>query len=351
MRMAIFLKQRPVCVPPEKVSVLEDFVSADSTGPGLSIVRREDVINAVSRLAPAGPNAGTGALDPDAFDRLLSDRVSAVGLSRQLGADFLLTVSISALQRANRRLEDPTTGVATDVEQWTLFTTYGVIDGSTGASLATGSVQSDYAKRNTKELKVEIDVIDPLLRDAADRIGSAVRATVDRDRSRLRVAAAADVGVRFRAVLADLSIPDVRTDQTGQYVVGASNYDLQPMNVQVEVDGAVVGQCPGTFAMAAGVHRVRFSRPGLEAVEMIVNAKEGLEISVPLQLSQAGRANWQRDAAFFNQLKNGATLRDVDLTKVRAIADFLRQSDIRIDTSKVQNLNLGGESLWMQLLK
>ena len=39
---------------------------------------------------------------------------------------------------------------------------------------------------------------------------------------------------------------------------------------------------------------------------MMVNAKEGLEISVPLQLSPEGRRNWQKDAEFFNQLKNGA---------------------------------------------
>ncbi|MEY4809740.1 MAG: hypothetical protein RI986_78, partial [Planctomycetota bacterium] len=351
IRMAIFVKQRPVSVAPEKVSVFEDLVSADSTGPGVQIIRREDLVNAVNRIAPAGPNAGTDLLGSEAVDRILSNQTSAVQLAAQMKADVILTASITALQRFKRHLDDPTTGTHTDVEQWTLVTTYGLIDGVTGASLAAGTVQSDYAKRDTPELKVEVDAIDVLLRDAASRIGAAVRATVADTRTRLAAAPAADVMVKFSAVLADLSIPDVRTNEAGEYVVGANNYNLQPMNVMVKVDGVAMGAAPGAFPLRPGLHRARFERPGLEPMEMMVNAREGLEISVPLQFTPEGRANWQRDAVFFNDLKNGAVMRDAELIKVRAVADFLRQSNIRLDTTNVQNLNLGGQSIWWQLLQ
>jgi curli biogenesis system outer membrane secretion channel CsgG len=350
LRMAIFVKQRPASVPAEKVSVFEDLVSADSTGPGIEVVRREDVVNAVNRFAPAGANAGTAGPDAELVDRLLSDRTSATQLAAQMRADLVLTATISQLQTAKRTLNDPSTGVATEVAQWTLATTYGLIDGATGASLAAGTFQSDFAKRDTKELKVEVDVIDQLLRDAATRIGASVRATVADARTRA-AAAPAEVKVRFAAVLADLSVPDVRTDASGQYVVGANRYDLQPMDVQVMVDGFAAGNCPGEIPMRAGIHRVRFERPGLEPVDRMINARDGLVVSVPMQLSPEGRANWQRDAAFFNDLKNGAVMRDVELIKARAVADFLRQSNIRLDTGNVRNLNLGGESLWWQLLQ
>ena len=350
LRMAIFVKQRPASVPAEKVSVFEDLVSADSTGPGIEVVRREDVVNAVNRFAPAGANAGTAGPDAELVDRLLSDRTSATQLAAQMRADLVLTATISQLQTARRTLNDPSTGVATEVAQWTLATTYGLIDGATGASLAAGTFQSDFAKRDTKELKVEVDVIDQLLRDAATRIGASVRATVADARTRA-AAAPAEVKVRFAAVLADLSVPDVRTDASGQYVVGANRYDLQPMDVQVMVDGFAAGNCPGEIPMRAGIHRVRFERPGLEPVDRVINARDGLVVSVPMQLSPEGRANWQRDAAFFNELKNGAVMRDVELIKARAVADFLRQSNIRLDTGNVRNLNLGGESLWWQLLQ
>jgi hypothetical protein len=351
IRMAIFVKQRPVSVAPEKVSVFEDLVSADATGPGVQIIRREDLVNAVNRLAPAGPNAGTDLLGSEAVDRILSNQTSAVQLAAQMQADVILTASITTLQRFKRHLDDPSTGTHTDVDQWTLVTTYGVIDGVTGASLAAGTVQSDYAKRDTPELKVEVDAIDELLRDAASRIGAAVRATVESARTRIASAPAADVMVKFSAVLADLSIPDVRTNEAGEYVVGANNYNLQPMNVLVKIDGVAMGAAPGAFPLRPGLHRARFERPGLEPMEMMVNARAGLEISVPLQFTPEGRANWQRDAVFFNDLKNGAVMRDAELIKVRAVADFLKQSNIRLDTTNVQNLNLGGQSIWWQLLQ
>jgi hypothetical protein len=351
IRMAIFVKQRPVSVAPEKVSVFEDLVSADATGPGVQIIRREDLVNAVNRIAPAGPNAGTDLLGSEAVDRILSNQTSAVQLAAQMQADVILTASITTLQRFKRHLDDPSTGTHTDVDQWTLVTTYGVIDGVTGASLAAGTVQSDYAKRDTPELKVEVDAIDELLRDAASRIGAAVRATVESARTRIASAPAADVMVKFSAVLADLSIPDVRTNEAGEYVVGANNYNLQPMNVLVKIDGVAMGAAPGAFPLRPGLHRARFERPGLEPMEMMVNARAGLEISVPLQFTPEGRANWQRDAVFFNDLKNGAVMRDAELIKVRAVADFLKQSNIRLDTTNVQNLNLGGQSIWWQLLQ
>jgi len=350
VRMAIFVKQRPGTVPDDKVATFEDLVSAASTGPGAEIIRREDVMNAVNRLAPSGANAGTAGPDAERVDRLLSDRTSAVQLAGQLRADMLLTASVSQLIKARRRLDDASTGVATDVEQWTLVTTYGVIDGTTGASLAAGTVQSDFARRDTKELKVEVDAIDALLRDAASRIGPSVRSTVDAARARAATAAS-EVRVRLDAVLADLSVPDVRKDASGEYVVGANRYDLQPMAVQVTIDGLAAGNCPGEIPMRPGVHKARFERPGLEPVELTINAREGLAITVPMQLSPEGRANWQRDAKFFNDLKNGAVLRDADLIRVRAVADFLRNSNIRLDTTNVQNLNLGGESLWWQILR
>lgn len=350
VRMAIFVKQRPGTVPDDKVATFEDLVAAACTGPGVEIVRREDVVNAVNRLAPTGPNAGTAGPDAERVDRLLSDRTSAVQLAGQLRADMLLTASVSQLIKARRRLDDASTGVATDVEQWTLVTTYGVIDGTSGASLAAGTVQSDFARRDSKELKVEVDAVDSLLRDAAVRIGPGVRATVDSARARLATAGA-EVRVRLDAVLADLSVPDVRKDASGEYVVGANRYDLQPMAVQVTVDGFAAGNCPGELPMRPGPHKARFERPGLEPVELTINAREGLAVTVPMQLSPEGRANWQRDAKFFNDLKNGAVLRDADLIKVRAVADFLRNSNVRLDTSNVQNLNLGGESLWWQLLR
>ena len=50
------------------------------------------------------------------------------------------------------------------------------------------------------------------------------------------------------------------------------------------------------------------------------------------------------------ELKDGEVLRESQLTAIRAFAEFLRNSNVRIDTSQVRNLNVGGRSIWAQLL-
>jgi len=350
MRVAIFVKQRPGCIPDDKVSVLEDDLTAAVTSGRFEVIRREDVVNAVNRLAPSGPNAGTGTPESQLADRLLSSQTSAVNLAANMNAAYLLTAAITTFDKATRAFNDPSLKVETVVTEWTLDVTYSILDGTTGGSLVSGSALSRVAVRQTPDLAVEIDALNRCLRESAGKIGVALNEVAARGGIRDAAASAADTKVQITAVLADLSVPEAVKGPDGQYTVTANQYRLEPMNVSVMVDGMVIGQTPGTYDIRPGLHRIRLERPGLEPVERMINVKPGLAISIPMQLSPEGRANWERNARFFSELQNGAVLREAELIRVNAMADFLKQSSIRVDTSNVQNLNVGGQSLWWQLL-
>ena len=350
MKVAIFVKQRPGCIPDDKVSVLEDDLAAAVTSGRFEVIRREDVVNAVNRLAPSGPNAGTGTPESELADRLLSSQTSAVNLAANMNAAYLLTAAITTFDKATRAFNDPSLKVETVVTEWTLDVTYSILDGTTGGSLVSGSALSRVAVRQTPDLAVEIDALNRCLRESAGKIGVALNEVAARGGIRDAAASAADTKVQITAVLADLSVPEAVKGPDGQYTVTANQYRLEPMNVSVMVDGMVIGQTPGTYDIRPGLHRIRLERPGLEPVERMVNVKPGLAISIPMQLSPEGRANWERNARFFSELQNGAVLREAELIRVNAMADFLKQSSIRVDTSNVQNLNVGGQSLWWQLL-
>ena len=350
MKVAIFVKQRPGCIPEDKVSVLEDDLSAAVTSGRFEVIRREDVVNAVNRLAPSGPNAGTGTPESELADRLLSSQTSAVNLAANMNAAYLLTASITTFDKATRAFQDPSIKVETIVTEWTLDVTYSILDGTTGGSLVSGSALSRVAVRQTPDLAVEIDALNRCLRESAGKIGVALNEVAARGGIRDAATPPSDTRVQITAVLADLSVPEAVKGPDGQYTVTANQYRLEPMNVSVMVDGMVIGQTPGTYEIRPGLHRIRLERPGLEPVERMVNVKPGLAISIPMQLSPEGRANWERNARFFSELQNGAVLREAELIRVNAMADFLKQSSIRIDTSNVQNLNVGGQSLWWQLL-
>ena len=350
MKVAIFVKQRPGCIPDDKVSVLEDDLAAAVTSGRFEVIRREDVVNAVNRLAPAGPNAGTGTPESELADRLLSSQTSAVNLAANMNAAYLLTAAITTFDKTTRAFNDPSLKVETVVTEWTLDVTYSILDGTTGGSLVSGSALSRVAVRQTPDLAVEIDALNRCLRESAGKIGVALNEVAARGGIRDAAASAADTKVQITAVLADLSVPEAVKGPDGQYTVTANQYRLEPMNVSVMVDGMVIGQTPGTYDIRPGLHRIRLERPGLEPVERMINVKPGLAISIPMQLSPEGRANWERNARFFSELQNGAVLREAELIRVNAMADFLKQSSIRVDTSNVQNLNVGGQSLWWQLL-
>jgi len=349
-KIAIFVKQRPLCVPEDKVSVFEDDIAAALPTSQFELIRREDVMNAVNRFAASGPNAGTAPPESQLFDRLQSDRASATALAALMGADYLLTAAITTYDKTERAFDDPTIKTKTLIREWNLRATYQILDGSNGGSIAAGTVPARLAVRDTPEVATTLDTINPLLMDAASQIGAALSAAVASNSVRQANEGAAEVDVQVNAVLADLSVPDAVRGADGDYTIVPSLYKLEPMNVSVMVDGIVVGQTPGTIRVRPGLHRLRLERPGLEPVERMVNVKAGLALSIPMQFSPEGRANWERSAVFFNDLKNGAVLREAEIIKVKAVAEFLKNSNIRLDTGNVQNLNLGGQSIWWQLL-
>ncbi len=60
---AIFVANRAEKISDKKVLVLQDFLTGHVTDDGFNVIAREDVINAVDKLAPdAGPNKGNKAL-------------------------------------------------------------------------------------------------------------------------------------------------------------------------------------------------------------------------------------------------------------------------------------------------
>jgi len=349
-KVAIFVKQRPNCVPEDKVSVFEDDIAASLPTSQFELIRREDVMNAVNRFAASGPNAGTAPPESELFDRLQSDRASATALAALMGADYLLTAAITTYDKTERAFDDPTINTKTLVREWNLRATYSILDGANGGSIASGTAPARLAVRDTPEVATTLDTINPLLMDAASQIGAALSAAVSANKVRQASEGSAEVDVQINAVLADLSVPDAVRGANGDYTIVPNLYKLEPMNVSVMVDGVVVGQTPGTIRVRPGLHRLRLERPGLEPVDRMMNVKAGLALSIPMQFSPEGRANWERNAVFFNELKNGAVLREAEIIKVKAVAEFLKNSNIRLDTNNVQNLNLGGQSIWWQLL-
>ncbi|MBM4106018.1 MAG: hypothetical protein FJ257_06960 [Phycisphaerae bacterium] len=349
VRLAIFVQDVAPNVPDQKVEVLGSMLGSLLSSPDVEVIGREVVLNAVSELASAGPNRGTGDPKVTEVQRLLSDQASALALSRMLGADGLILATIDSLTEDERRFDDPSIGTATTVVISTLMTSWSVVDGSTGGSVDSGMATARTQVRNTAELRRSPAFLDDLLRDASRQIAPSVQRALRLGARRPAAAATSEVAVRFGIEMLDMTVPEV-VDRGGEWFITANRFPLVPVGCNVLVDGVLAGTAPGEVRMTRGPHRLRIERPGIDPVDQFIVAREGLAVTIPVQPDAAARRQWMEQATFFEALKDDAALREDQRTLIQGYAEFLRRSGVNVDTSSLQNLNIGGTTLWEQLL-
>ena len=60
----------------------------------------------------------------------------------------------------------------------------------------------------------------------------------------------------------------------------------------VELDGAVIGSCPGEFRAAPGLHQIKITRQWMQDYTATVNIVDGVQLDVAMEMSEAGLAKW-----------------------------------------------------------
>jgi hypothetical protein len=326
---AIFVKNRGCDIPPEKVMVLEDFLVSRVGELCYTTMSREDVINAVKRFAAAGANAGT-VQDPMAeADRLLSDQTSALALARNMGADYVLVASLTALNTQEQQFEGY--GVKTQVLSQTLDVTYRLLDRAQGAVIDSGAASATEQVRGTPNLQQRVDLIDPLIRQAAANLAQVMQRRCNA--GSLPAPAALD-GASFTvsATLLDVSVPDIQLDPAAKrFVVGMNPLSVSPQSVAVELDGVVVGSAPGQFRTTPGLHKMRLRAPGLKPWEGTVSISNGFDLKVAMQMEEATWKRWLETATALQQLKQGQQLTDAQVDLIRGVATFFSNSNYSVN--------------------
>ena len=340
-RIALFVGDVANDVPDTKIDVLEQYLASSLTQVGYAVVSRRDVLNAVANFGDRGSNRGVGTSDTAEAERLLSDQASAKALAGMLDASEFVVATISALDVDRRTSRDPNLDVATEVVTTTLDVPWRLIDGSSGAAIAADTASASDAVRQSGTLERSPTDIDVLLRDASRMI--AQQAIAARPRPESRRAPGKAIAVEITIDLREMSVPGIEK-KNGVWTVTTDRYNLVPQAAEVMVDGLLVGTAPGTIQMNQGPQRVRISAPDLEPVDRFVNAQPGLKLRIPMQLTPEGRARWLQSAAFFENLKDGAALREDQQKIADGIKTFLEQSHLRIDTSNVTTI--GGNPLF-----
>ncbi|MBP27117.1 MAG: hypothetical protein CMJ63_02705 [Planctomycetaceae bacterium] len=345
--VAVFVANTAPDVPSDRVAVFDAQLRSTLSANGIRVVSRQEVLNAVSSLAADGTNAGTDDSDETRAQRMLSDQSSAVALAKQLGATAILSATINSL------VVDVTTTPSLDrtVADYTLSASWTLLNGSDGISVDGGLADANERFRTSPEHKrIEINAVDRLLRNDATQIGKAVLQASASGRLTPSKSIATHREVRIETVLENMTVPEIK-QVDGTWTVSANTYPLTASDAMVSVDGMLVGSTPGPIAVSEGTHRLVITHPLCVTVDRYVKVGDLMgSLRIPMTLSASGRDQWERRSQFFESLKNGAVLRATEMEKAAALAEFMKNSSITIDTSNVQNIGIGQPSLWVEAI-
>ncbi|MDP7029763.1 MAG: CsgG/HfaB family protein [Phycisphaerales bacterium] len=340
--VAVFVSNASGDIPDDRVNVFTSQLSSGLASRGVRVVSRQDVLNAASSLAPEGPNQGTGTPADTMAQRLLSDRASAVAIAQRLGASAVLSATIDSLAVD----VTSTPSLNRTVADYSLATSWTLLESSTGASVGGGQAKSsERFKTSPDHDRIELNMVDRLLRADADQITAAVS---ERMATYQAQAGPASHPVRIEAILQNMMVPEIEQSSEG-WTISGRTYPLTASDATISVDGVLVGSTPGPVSIREGTRRVQIEHPLCGPVDRYVQVDEftGL-LRIPITLSPEGQSQWEARTAFFESLKDNEVLREVAIEEAEALAEFMRKSRINIDTSNVQNLGIGQPSIWVQ---
>ncbi len=306
-KVAIFVNNHAGAAYQEKMPVLESALSSRLGSGDFQVISRSDVVQTPT------------------------DQAGALRMGQQLGADFVLVATINTVAANESEYKDDQ--VAFKTVEYVLQTTYKVLDGSSG-----GSVAGDD-QETTKKLKFgpsvkrnDGNVVNELLRTAAGKIA---QSCLEKTRDLKVSAAAGKVEVAITCALRDLagaeiSLEDIRIGENNKVIKGPTALPVEA-SASIEVDGIVVGTSPAKVKLAPGLHKLRLTREGCKDYEATISADAGLQLAPTLQLTEAGYARWKDMRAFLNGLDIGRKLTDAEVKVLEGKAQELRQSGVMIN--------------------
>jgi hypothetical protein len=380
-KAAIFVQNRVGAALNEKVPVLEDLLTSKITEKGLSIVSREDTINALKSYLTAGiavdsanatkveiaTPAGGGessitvgkagasqvaaTTGPTKLDQLLSDNTSALKLAQNLGADYLLVSSITSLGTEKKTFEDGALKTVNVIH--TMRVSYKVLEGVQGGSLVGDTIRASKTIRYTQNSQTEdSDILNGLLDEATTQVADNAGRKIAENEARLFLPTKPGlVEIFVSCSMQDLVqlplLSDIRVMDDGALVVTTNRLSVQILNANVEIDGINVGTAPSKFKVRPGLSKMRISRAGFRDYESTVNFSEGQKFeNVALQMSDAGYARWKDNITFLLAIKTGEKMTDGLTNLMAGFAQTLRQSGYRIDNHIDINAVAKGKSLF-----
>lgn len=246
---------------------------------------------------------------------------SVPNVARMIGCDYIVAASIIGTSTMKRKMNGQNNTI------YTLRTTIKVMD-ATGRTV--GSVpnwSSSFPVLNEEgndPMNYYNILIDRWVEDATNDL--AANALKWR-----KPAAAATALVSFKVTTSiDKVITELESRTKG--TKGELLAELRKVvgGASVELDGAVIGSCPGEFKAAPGLHQIKITRQWMQPYTATVNIAEGMQLDIAMEMSEAGIAKWGKVEAI-----------RADVAQRYSEAAALRGVKVNVDTTNWRDPAVG----------
>lgn len=297
LRAGIFVQNNAGPELNSSLPMFRDVLGARLADKGFSVLGADDII-ARFESVKGQPDGVTDAVreasklakfekTEASVDQVLTG-ASALRIAQMLDANYVIVATLSSLGEERRSFNGEGTMYKTNNEVLirTLRSTIRVLEGNQGGTVYGDTVAVSKKLGGVSRLSiVTSDSNNELIDQAAQTIADNIAKKISK-------------------------IRDAKVDTVSMVEL---NLTSNVEGASVEIDGAVIGSAPGSFAVRPGLHQIEVSKEWYASWRRTINVVQGQVINVTLERSKEGEARYEESLR---------VKREDDIQRKRAEADI-----------------------------
>ena len=309
------------------VLAMRPMPEALKTAEGVTHTRRvQDLQAAMNRLQGNDAQKNLGGQGTTTDDRLLA-QTSFVSLSQNLGADYLMILSVNPFDQDQNE--------ANKITAYSGNVSYELTDFG-GFAIGGDIVEVRTLERGLQNRPYTPGLLTKIATDLAKNMNDNAQTWRESSLDKSKIPVSFDA----TAMTMDNQPMYIQFDMLLNQVVRNDAQVPVRVNAIVEVDGVAVGNAGQTVPLAKGMHKVRIHQQGFDDVNMTINAKEGLQVNAPMRVTEGEMG---RIFALQKQIHDMTLAKEANQAiaeMVRGKAEMLRNSHIRVDATNLPDVHI-----------
>ena len=316
-----------------------DLLTAEISDFGLKIIPPEMVTRAVSELQ--GQNRRQSPLN------VLSDN-SIKELTSMLDADCFLVATLNGFQESY--VELPT--LRRKVTTYKLRGSWRMHSASDAGSFLGKSftVEKKFPVTQNVSLKISSDsILSDLIAEAVKEVTGAIFDSdllAPKGKSKFQgtegraipnpVAPQGGtrdiVNITVEARLQKMRMPEIIRNGQDQLVFSGDELEVIATDAEIEIDGILVGNASPDrpISIPKGLHRMKVKRAGFTSEERMINAHEGMKLTIEVKPTPQEYELWRSQLIFLENAKAGAVLTENEQKIAEGMREYLKNSKFEV---------------------